>query len=861
MHTRSRALSAGCLALLTTSVGLLALPAAAAPGEVFVSELHYDNAGTDAGEAVEVEADAGTDLTGWSVVLYNGNGGAVYDDDDLPGTVPDAGVVVLDYPANGIQNGSPDALALVDADGAVVEFLSYEGVITATDGPAAGTTSTDIGVSEAGSEPVGQSLQKLDGAWSGPAPATFGVRNGADPGPEPDPLTCDTEPTTTIPELQGTGDATPLIGQEVVVSGVVVGDTQAGLDTFHVQDPAGDGDPATSDAVVVFGDAVDVALGDEVVVRGTATEFFGLTEISPATTVVCGSGATLPEAAELDLPAGDAEREALEGMLVRPVDELTVTEVFNLNRFGEVQLAEGGRLVNPTEVVEPGAPAIALAAANAERSIVLDDAVSANLATAGLAPPYLAPGDPVRVGDVVSELEPVVLSYGFDLYRLQPADGAADGTTFDATNPRPAAPEDVGGDVRAAAFNVLNYFVNFGGEARGAGNPEELARQQAKIVAAVAELDADVVALQEIENSSKFTPADPFAALRTLVDALNAVEGAGTWDYVRAGEPAGTTGDFISNAIIFKPAALTPVGEPVVADDPEAWDNAREPIAQTFAPTGVAGGDAFTVIGNHFKSKGSGDGANADTGDGQGASNPDRVQQAEALAVFAAEVAAAAGDEDVLLLGDFNAYSLEDPIDVLRAAGYTDLAPAFAPGDYTYVFAGQSGSLDHALSSPSLTAKVTGVDVWNINAVESFAYQYDGYEPLFAPDPYRASDHDPVVLGIDLDDPPVLCGGVEATIVGTDSSDLLVGSPGPDVVAALGGVDLVLGLGGDDVICGGGGVDTVLAGAGDDTVYGGAGTDVLLGEAGDDDLFGGSGVDLLLQGSGTGTVQQGGPEG
>ena len=138
-------------------------------GDIFISEIHYDNAGADTGEAIEVQAPVGTDLTDWTLVLYNGNGGASYRTDALPGVVGDAGVVVVQYPVDGVQNGSPDAVALVDDAGVVVELLSYEGVLSAVGGPADGIASTDIGVSEASTTPVGQSLQRIDGVWTGPA--------------------------------------------------------------------------------------------------------------------------------------------------------------------------------------------------------------------------------------------------------------------------------------------------------------------------------------------------------------------------------------------------------------------------------------------------------------------------------------------------------------------------------------------------------------------------------------------------------------------------------------------------------------------------------------------------------------------
>ena len=161
--------------------------AQAAPPSVRIAELHYDNTGTDSGEAIEISAPAGTVLTGWSIVLYNGNGGAAYDTRSLSGVVPATcgarGVVFVTYPTNGIQNGSPDGVALV-GPGGLVEFLSYEGTFTAAGGAANGVTSTDIGVTELGTEPLGMSLQrKGDGTWSGPTSHTFGICNDEDPLP------------------------------------------------------------------------------------------------------------------------------------------------------------------------------------------------------------------------------------------------------------------------------------------------------------------------------------------------------------------------------------------------------------------------------------------------------------------------------------------------------------------------------------------------------------------------------------------------------------------------------------------------------------------------------------------------------
>ncbi|WP_250000158.1 ExeM/NucH family extracellular endonuclease [Actinoplanes sp. M2I2] len=749
-------------AALATAVGLsLAGPAVAAePGDPFLSEIHYDNAGADSGEAVEVQAPSGFDLTGWQIVLYNGSGGAVYNTATLSGAVPAAGVVVQTYPANGLQNGSPDGVALVKPDGSVAEFVSYEGVLTASGGPASGRASVDLGVAELDSTAVGSSLQKIDGTWRAPAAASFGTINSATPEePEEPPADCAATVTHTIAQVQGTGAGTPVAGAKVTVEGVVTADHRTGgYNGVYVQTAGTGGDRpvasgTASDAVFVFfgPNQPSVAIGDQVRVTGTVSESNGLTEITTAAktdTQVCATGVALPAPVPLGLPLDDAGRESVESMLVAPVGAYTVSDVYNANRFGEIILAAGNEVARiPTDLARPGsAEAGQIKAGNKARRVLVDDGRTTNLATAGLPPTYLTKDNPVRVGDTVEKFGPSVLSFGFSEWRLQPTDPASLQTTFKDTNPRTAGPADVGGDLRVASFNVLNYFVHFGGEARGATDAAALAKQQAKIVSAITALDADVVALMEIENSVRFEPNDPQVALKTLVAALNAEDGAGTWDYVRspADLPAAAQQDFITTAIIFKPAAVTPKGAARSVNDESVWANAREPIAQTF----TAGSATFTVVANHLKSKSASvepTGDNVDTGDGQGAYNGDRKRQAAALATFVQQLKTSSGSDEVLLLGDFNAYSREDPIQVLADAGYTNVADA---GDASYVFGGESGSLDHALASAPLASRVTGVDVWNINSVESFAYEYDGYAPFYDDGPYRASDHDPVVVGL-----------------------------------------------------------------------------------------------------------------
>ncbi|GAA1600191.1 ExeM/NucH family extracellular endonuclease [Actinoplanes couchii] len=744
-------------------------PVSAATDAPFISEIHYDNVGTDSGEAIEVEAPVGFDLTGWQLYLYNGDNGNTYTPiTTLSGVVPASGVVVTEYAANGIQNGNPDGVALVEPDGTVVEFLSYEGVFEAKNGPAAGQTSVDIGVSEQSSTPVGHSLQKIDGTWTGPAASSFGKLNTGgtttpeEPEPEEPAPGCDTAATHTIAQVQGTGAATPLAGSVVTVEGVVTADHRTGgYNGIYVQTAGSGGDrPVTagtaSDGIFVYltstaANHPSVEIGDVVRVTGTVSEYNTLTQITIGAKTdvkVCSSDAPLPTPVPLTLPLSDEARESAEGMLVAPAGEFTVSEVYNTNRYGEVVLAAGAEPARiPTDVARPGSAAAAeVKADNKARRILVDDGRTTNLADAGLAPAYMTKDAPLRVGDTVEKFGAGVLSYGFSEWRLQPANPAALGTTFTASNPRTSAPVNVGGDIKVASFNVLNYFVHFGGDARGAANEAAKEKQEAKIVSAVTAMDADVVALMEIENSVRFEAVETQLALKTLVGELNAVDGAGVWDYVRspAELPGAAQQDFITSAIIYKPASVTPKGASKSVNDETVWGNAREPIAQTF----TAGSIDFAVVANHFKSKSTSvapTGDNVDTGDGQGAYNGDRVRQGQALATFVDGL----GTDNVVLLGDFNAYTHEDPLQPLYGKGFKDAHATYAPDKApSYVFSGESGSLDHALISAGLGSRVTGVDIWNINSVESFAFQYDGYGPFYDNGPFRSSDHDPVVVGL-----------------------------------------------------------------------------------------------------------------
>ncbi|MDQ1111414.1 5'-nucleotidase [Microbacterium testaceum] len=604
-------------------------------------------------------------------------------------------------------------------------------------------------------------------------------------------------PGTVIPirDIQGTGATTPLADQTVTTRGIVTAAyPTGGYNGFFIQTPGTGGEldvaaHRASDAIFVYGSAATakVAVGQHVEVTGTAKEFSGQTQITAEASgvSVLTEQAAAVQPAKITWPKTDEERERFEGMLLAPQGDFTVTNSYSTNQYAEVGLAAGTTpLRTPTDVAVPDSPEyVAAVADNKARAVVLDDGASINFlsdANKGIPLPYVSLTTPVRVGAPVTFTKPVVLDYRNNAWKFQPTqqltvDNAKDVQPATFANTRTKAPAPVGGDLKISSFNVLNYFtttaVSVGCTSvyrdreknpitadtcpapgpRGAANAENLQRQQDKIVAAINGLGADVVSLEEIENSAKFGK-NRDAALSTLVGALNAALGSEQWAFVPSPATLPATEDVIRTAFIYKKAVAAPLGESVILDD-AAFRNARQPLAQAFAPVAFPDAKILAIV-NHFKSKGdSNPKATGDNANGiQGAFNGDRVRQAEALGNFAKSRSAAVGTDDVFLLGDFNSYSQEDPIQKLRDFGFETLEAG--TGKYSYSFSGQSGSLDHVLASPSARALVTGTDIWNINAVEALALEYSrfNYNALnfYDSSPYRSSDHDPVIVGLDL---------------------------------------------------------------------------------------------------------------
>lgn len=605
-----------------------------------------------------------------------------------------------------------------------------------------------------------------------------------------------TLPYTRIGEIQGSGASAALTGTRTT-QGVVVGDYEGAspnLRGFYLQDPDGDGDAATSDGIFVFnGSNLDsVSLGDVVRVTGNAGENQGQTQISVSSTNIlkCGTGTVAPVDISLPFASADAP-EAYEGMLVRFPQELSVTEHFQLGRFGQVVLSSGGRLKQPTNVVAPGPDAVAMQAANNLNRIIVDDATQAQnpdpiVFARGGQP--LSASNTLRGGDTATGAMGV-LSYTWggnsaspNAYRLRPLQALGGGIDFVAANPRPTSAPAVGGTVKVAGMNLLNYFNTFGTtactggvggmtmECRGADNQVEFDRQSAKTVAAILTLDADVIGVNEMENDGY----GPTSALADLVGRLNAATADGTYAYVDVDAGTGQVNalgtDAIKVGMLYKPGVVTPTGT-TAALNTDAFVNGGDTTARNRPSLAQAWqvnetGAVFIADINHLKSKGSAC-ETPDLLDGQGNCAIVRTNAARALTEWLASDPTGTGDPDVVLLGDYNSYAKERPIQVIEEAGYTNLINRFLGDDaYSYVFDGQWGYLDHAFGSASLGSQVTGAAEFHINADEPSVLDYNTnfktafqIDSLYAPDMFRVSDHDPVLVGLNPNAAPSVDAG------------------------------------------------------------------------------------------------------
>ncbi len=412
----------------------------------------------------------------------------------------------------------------------------------------------------------------------------------------------------------------------------------------------------------------------------------------------CGQARIAPT--PLRLPAGSARLAALEDTLVRTRGELVVTDNRDLGRFGVLHLAVGARLY------QRGGP-------GRSAGVVLDDGGHARRPRPV---PFLGETGTRRIGD---RMAPVtgILDHAFGGWRIHPVKPPR----FTNANPR-RHPPDREGAWRLAGFNVENYFVTVG--SRGAEDAGTLRRQRQRLVAAIRALNADVLALQEVENRP--------AAVADLVAAVNRDMPADA-HYSAAAAGLERKRGVIRTVLLYRPAHLTV--RDVWLDTATVHD--RPPVAAHFVD---GSGHAALVAAVHFKSRG-GCPARGDRNTGEGCWNGRRTAQARALARWTRRLQRKTTAVPMVILGDLNAYPGESPLEVLAdSGGFEDLLRASVPERerYTYVYDGRAGLLDHALGDGRARAVSRAAAIWHANADEPAIAAGDG--------PWRSADHDPVIV-------------------------------------------------------------------------------------------------------------------
>lgn len=609
-------------------------------------------------------------------------------------------------------------------------------------------------------------------------------------------LGCDA-PIVTIGDVQGRGEASPVVDTVQTIRGVVSA-SFPDLNGFFLQNTLSDadGDPETSDAIwIENGLDIEVSRGQTLVVQGSVGEAFGRTQIvAQAISAPCGSGTvgvTMIDTTDV------STWERYEGMIVRPDSNVVVSGNYRLERYNELIVSERGVLPQPTEVAAPGPDANVQAERNAKLAFVIDDGSNRQnlfpvLCQGGL---DAVNGVTCRAGSVIDALSVQgPLDYGWNTFRIRDMDNNVE---FAQENERPSGNPNVGSsDVRVGMFNVLNYFTTIDRDGatcgpsalgcRGADSAQEFQRQADKLVLALDQMGVDLIALQELENRRDGQPLLS-SAIKDIVNRLNALSSprscvVGQWRAVDTFGPLG--GDAISNGIIYCSGAVR-LMEVDVLDDSDLPSLGLSDLGSVFdgANTNrvvmgakfedLANSRPFSLAVTHQKSKGSsssfrnscsasgGENPNCDQGDGAGYYNQMRTNGSIAIRTWL-ENNPKLSAEFQMVLGDINAYTQEDPVRSFLDAGYVSVA---SDEDPSYAFDGRWGHLDHAFANAALAPRVTAAKYWEINAQEPSAFDYntefkgsgngsetEALAAYYAPDVFRASDHNPLVVGLCLRD-------------------------------------------------------------------------------------------------------------
>lgn len=730
---------------------------------------------------------------------------------------------VTDVEIYSVAGSSLEALALGDSgDAAEWQSLTIDLENTLTANSLSETLTLTISVdNNAG----GENIFVDDILFS--SGADSGVIVPPDPEPEPTEIgACfDTQNASFsyISAVQGSDTSSPLVDQNVVIEGVVTALRNNG---FFIQEEQSDedSDTTTSEGIFVYYTNDLPSVNATVRLAGTIEENYNLTQISDVVEIVACDTDTTPAitTVSISLPfADDTDLEYFEGMMVS-VTNATVFDTATLWQYGEMGVSDTLKQ-QPTDLYAPLSDGYEQqVASNAANIIYIEDNTSSSYPDELSFFTEFSYANPIRIGDTVAATGP--LNYAFNRYRINPVE------EITLVGEREAAPTLDEGNLKIATFNVLNYFngeddgsgaTTFDYDAnRGAESAEEFALQEARIVAAIGAMDADIVGLMEVEN-------DGFAsdsAIASLVVAINEqLAEEKHYTFVATADESLVGTDAIAVGIIYRDSVVSVVGDAAKIEmpaqlqaDDSSFQQMRVSLLQSFIHDETD--TDFTIVVNHFKSKGSG--CYEDSVD---TTDIDSIQgSCNALRVSAAMVLGDALTNDslserILILGDLNAYSAEDPlavltdydpatrgytissavrtylageelnngdaVDVTTTYGYQNVAELHDSEGFSYWYydTALTGSLDHVLASPSITNDILDATHWNINAIEAYQLQYDQALSYYSDadgyaftdvGPYRSSDHDPFIVTISFS------AGEVTPLPSTDNSASSGGSAG-----------------------------------------------------------------------------------
>ena len=538
--------------------------------------------------------------------------------------------------------------------------------------------------------------------------------------------------TLTIPVIQGAGSSSAYNNTSVSTTGIVTAKYIGSgmINGFFLQDETGDADPNTSDGIFVYTTTDNVSVGDKIQLTATVNEYSGRTQLTnPTNMTVVSRNNPLP-VVKIVYDIYNWNLEEYEGMLVEFNQTLWVNNNSRLQAYGELELGVK-RKPSPTNVAFPASAAYqALVSENSLQPLYMDDTRASNYIT----PIVLADANGTRrTGERVINFQAIVdyTSGKFVIYPVQFP------VTFHG-NPRQAAPDEAGNyNLKVCAFNLEYYLTQSFGTGYGPEDQTQANKQHIKIVEALKAIDADIYGLIEIEQGQ--------AALTKLANALNNIAGDSKYSFVNDGGSA--SGSYTKVGYLYRSDKVSPYSTLVNINSPTPANRKK---LQAFQLN--ENNERFIFSLNHLKAKSGcpSSGEDADQGDGQSCFNATRVNETNAIiSSVNTNKASKYKDEDVLVMGDMNAYAFEDPIQAFIKAGYKDMhREMHGDSAYSYVYRGEAGYLDHALATPSLAKQITFVSAFHINADEPAMFEYSGSN--YQANMYRCSDHDPVVVGISL---------------------------------------------------------------------------------------------------------------